>query len=233
MTKTLDVAALIELEQLHAKRETEKLANHPMIYLKPEWAIALSQDPEDDIRCTLARNPALAHLPDVVEVLSKDHEKYVLLALTSNPAIAQHPEIENASWSEILTMSISPDRASFAPELEAAIGLREACAKDAFFQEMSLLNNSTLNRSPRYSDKEFEALEDLVGVLYERKEALNPPTGTVEEVKKVQPQADPPKSRLVENLIKRRTAVDNQTPTPTVDEFSSHIPNNPRSPNLN
>lgn len=231
MTKTLDVAALIELEQLHARREERKLARHPYIYLKPEYGLALSQDPDYHVRCELARNPALAHLPDVVEVLSRDHEKYVLLALTGNPAIDQHPEVENASWSEILTMSISPDRSSYAPTMEAALALREAYAAGTFFQEMSLLNNSTLNRSPRYSDKEFEALENLVGVILDkRKEALTPSTHKeVEEVKKVELLAGPPKSRLVENLIKRRTAIVNQTP---IDEFINN-PSTPNSPNLN
>lgn len=233
MTLIKDVATKLELAKLYATKDFKELARHPELYLEPKWAVRLAHDENKSVRSNLAENPALAQLPEVVQILSRDPEKYVLLALTSNPAIDQHPEIENAPWSEILAMSTSPDRASYTPELEAAIGLREACAKDTFFQEMSLLNNSTLNRSPRYSDKEFEALESLVSVLDKRKRVPDLPTETVEEVKKVEPQAGPPKSRLVEQLCQRRTAIVNQTPTPTVDEFINHIPNNPRSPNLN
>ncbi len=69
MTKTLEVAAMIELEQLHEKREERKLARHPYLYLKPEYAKELVDSENWAIWEDLVYNPAIFQLPKVLEEL--------------------------------------------------------------------------------------------------------------------------------------------------------------------
>lgn len=38
-----ETAAIVELNQLHEAKNLEALAKHPMLYLKPEWAIEIAE----------------------------------------------------------------------------------------------------------------------------------------------------------------------------------------------
>jgi len=69
MTKTLEVAAIIELEQLHARREERKLAQHPYIYLKPEWVKELVDHGRWETLIALVENPAIVQFPEELEKL--------------------------------------------------------------------------------------------------------------------------------------------------------------------
>ena len=69
MTKTLEVAAMIELEQLHAKREERKLARHPYLYLKPEWVKELVDHGRWETLIALVENPAIVQFPEELEEL--------------------------------------------------------------------------------------------------------------------------------------------------------------------
>lgn len=69
MTKTLEVAALIELEQLHARQEERKLAQHPYLYLKPEWVKELVDNGRWGTLIALVENPAIVKFPEELEKL--------------------------------------------------------------------------------------------------------------------------------------------------------------------
>ena len=105
----MEAIDLIELNQLYAAGDTQSLAAHPKIYLKPEWAMEIATNLEradagDDLpdeedakllpaRIALAKNPALANLPEVAMKLAGDEDGLVAEALAWNPLLPQLPEV--------------------------------------------------------------------------------------------------------------------------------------------
>lgn len=69
MTLIKDVEAMIELEQLHARREYKKLAKHPQIYLKPEYVKELVNDGGWSTLKSLVGNPAIVQFHEELEDL--------------------------------------------------------------------------------------------------------------------------------------------------------------------
>ena len=89
----LEAIAIIELNQLHAAKKFGELAEHPMIYLKPEWVIELASNENYGVRSSLATNPAITQFPEIAMKLAKDEKWLVRACLAENPDIAQLPEV--------------------------------------------------------------------------------------------------------------------------------------------
>lgn len=88
----LEIARQLELNDLYVNKNFEALAEHPYIYLKPEWAMDLAKG-KKSVRCSLANNPALAQLPEVAMKLVKDDYRPIRKILAYNPALPQLPDV--------------------------------------------------------------------------------------------------------------------------------------------